>query len=215
MVRLVAIRRVMACWVTRTTIVLARRPIDAAVVGCVSLPHGSVRSVDSGSVRACLQKPHPCRHGSRSTREVWSGLWPVLSRLGDAGQVRPSCGGARKGEACRGTKLVQARGRINAGGLGCIKARSGRVSFVTFCLDTVRRGRARLCKVRRCLESKPPRGWRGSGFDAGWWDASGCGQARQGTAGRVPSWCGYSALVIGTKPLRRGGAEWKGIRHDN
>ena len=49
---------------------------------------------------------------------------------------------------------------------------------------------------------KPPRGRRGSGFDAGWWDRSGYGQARQGTAGRGPSWrihhrgrhgCGFDA----------------------
>lgn len=67
-------------------------------------------------------QPHPCRHGSRSTREVWDGLRFVLSRRVDAGLVRASCGGARIGEACQGTKLVQARGRINAGGLGWCKA---------------------------------------------------------------------------------------------
>ena len=87
------------------------------------------------------RKPHPCRHGSRSTREVWD--------------VSGWCKARHSGFRCVpawqvSTKLVQARGRINAGGLGCIKARSGRVWFVAFCSDTVERGRSRLCKARRC-----------------------------------------------------------------
>jgi hypothetical protein len=60
------------------------------------------------------------------------------------------------------TKLVQARGRINAGGLG-------------------------WCKFDRCLV--------------------GLVSASPGYAGQ--GWV-KAALVIGTMPLRRGGAEWKG-----
>lgn len=57
-----------------------------------------------------FSQPHPCRHGSRSTREVWDSSGRVLARLVGVGRV----------ELRFGTKLVQARGRINAGGLGCI-----------------------------------------------------------------------------------------------
>lgn len=38
--------------------------------------------------------------------------------------------------------------------------------------------------------NKPPRGWRGSGFDAGWWDALG-----HGAAGRCCAWLGIAGLV--------------------
>jgi hypothetical protein len=69
--------------------------------GCVLLRYGRFTS------------PHPCRHGSRSTREVWDRPRPCM-----AWRVGVRSGGALQGALSQGTKLVQARCRINAGGLG-------------------------------------------------------------------------------------------------
>ena len=72
-------------------------------------------------------QPHPCRHGSRSTREVWDFVvvmvWPGKFRPGQLCCVESSPGVERQDAVCLGevrlsTKLVQARSRINAGGLG-------------------------------------------------------------------------------------------------
>jgi hypothetical protein len=45
---------------------------------------GEVVCGESVCGKACcvLEKPHPCRHGSRSTREVWVELWHVQSGCG-------------------------------------------------------------------------------------------------------------------------------------
>jgi hypothetical protein len=97
------------------------------------------------------------------------------------------------------TKLVQARGRINAGGLGLCG-----VGFVAFGLVPVgscesRSGRSKTAiavgavRLRRLVAGSV---W----MRPGW--------ARHGGASCCMS--RLAALVIGTKPLRRGGAEWKG-----
>jgi len=66
-------------------------------------------------------KPPSCWHGGRSTRPWWDELWcgsACRFAVGQCGSgfVRPS-----HGRVGLSTKLVQARGRINAGGLGCTK----------------------------------------------------------------------------------------------
>jgi hypothetical protein len=124
---LVKARRCLFCWVVKRT-GTSRKPPSCWHGGRSTRPWwDSLRRV--GVRRVGVRKgvlcfgiePHPCRHGSRSTREVWDvlrlgGLWHVPSRFVLLGSVV-----ARffSEWLFMETKLVQARGRINAGGLGC------------------------------------------------------------------------------------------------
>ena len=104
-------------------------------------------------------------------------------------------GKARYGRSCRRsvgrvpsrrvkqTTIVRARRPINAAVVGFTVFCS-----VPVCFRLVSLGLVSWCLSGFVLVYKPPRGRRGSGFDAGWWHRSGYGQERQGTAGRVPSW---------------------------
>jgi hypothetical protein len=116
-----------------TTLVQERRPINAAGVGSVVLRcDESVRGESVCGKLFCVlaelgttpvQARFPIDAGCVGFGTEWSGK----SRLGGAGCVVE-------------TKLVQARGRINAGGLGWIAASSGLIRRATFGLVLLRLG---------------------------------------------------------------------------
>jgi hypothetical protein len=111
--------------VMETTIVKARGSIKAGVVGCNLASCVELVRGESVCGKAC------CVLASNHTR-----AGTVPDRRGRCGMNYVTAGQCW---ACRGelwpvnagfsTKLVQARGRINAGGLVCIKASSGGFCF--------------------------------------------------------------------------------------
>ena len=119
-----------------TTIVLARRPINAAVVESVVLRCDESVRGESVCGKACcvLAKPHPCRHGSRSTREVWGELWHVQSGCGVLCPVA--------------SRRVSAFNQARAGTVPDQRRRLG-MNSGSMRLDSVCRGESRSCVASR------------------------------------------------------------------
>ena len=146
-----------------------------------------------------LWKPPSCGHGGRSTRPWWDVMRRVEESWCEASWVAE-----RRVVFWHQTTPVQARFPIDAGGVGFVGESPGEAS---------RCGLSRVTSWNQARAGTGPDQRRRLGMDSGGprFSPARCGRLSSGWLCCVLSWLGLAALVIGTKPLRRGGAEWKGF----
>lgn len=164
-----------------TTIVRARRPIDAAVVGSGELVRGELvrgkacRVLVSFSTTP-VQARFPFDAGGVGFRCCHGMARQVPARPVVLRRVEPRRGAAGCGVSWRGSFINQAR----AGTEPDQRRRLGMVCVRVCCVAA---GQCGLVLVGSRHGNLPPSRSARRGFDASWRDASGYGQAGQGTAG--------------------------------
>jgi len=186
----------------KTTIVLARRPINAAVVGSGELVFGELVCGKACRVLVSFSTP-PVQ--ARFPIDA-GGVGLTMSRPGNAGTVVVSCGlsmRVHQPSSCRhgAGSTPAAWGGLRQGPVGCGSLRS-----VGTRLNGAGQGCVRLVGARyenrhrgRRGEASTPRGGMSFGQVGNVMAGQACGMFR----------LGFFALVIGTTPLRRGRAEFK------